>query len=48
VDSLASDTWIRVDGALRLAHEGDRTAFFVEADRLTVVPTPTTPYLTPT
>jgi uncharacterized repeat protein (TIGR03943 family) len=46
-DSLAADTWVKVEGALRVADERDRTAVFVEADRLTVVPAPATPYLTP-
>jgi uncharacterized repeat protein (TIGR03943 family) len=47
-DTLTADTWVQVEGALRLADDGGRVTAFVEADRLTVVPAPATPYLTPT
>jgi uncharacterized repeat protein (TIGR03943 family) len=46
-DTLAADTWVRVDGVLHFADDGARTSPFVEADRVTVVPVPTTPYLVP-
>ncbi len=46
-DALAADTWVRIDGVLRFADDGARTSPFVEADRVTVVPVPATPYLVP-
>jgi uncharacterized repeat protein (TIGR03943 family) len=45
--TLQPDTWIQVEGVLRLDESGPRTIPYVEADRLTVVPPPATPYLIP-
>jgi uncharacterized repeat protein (TIGR03943 family) len=47
-DALATDTWVRVEGALRLSSDRAPGTAYVEADRLTPVPVPDVPYLTPT
>ena len=46
-DALAADTWVQIEGVIRFAEGGSTPGVFVEADRLTVVPAPATPYLTP-
>lgn len=46
-DVLAADTWVRVNGVLRLAEGTGEATVYVEADQLTVVPAPSTPYLSP-
>lgn len=45
-DSLRLDTWVHVDGLLRLSD--DASAVYVDADRVQVVPEPASPYLTAT
>jgi uncharacterized membrane protein YcgQ (UPF0703/DUF1980 family) len=47
-DGLQPDTWVHVEGVLRIAESGSRPTAYVEADRLTVVPAPAVPYLVPT
>lgn len=46
-DTLAADTWVQVDGVLRRADKDADATVYVEADQLTVAPTPSTPYLSP-
>lgn len=45
---LQPDTWVHVEGVLRIDDSGPRPAAYVDADRLTVVPQPAVPYLIPT
>jgi uncharacterized repeat protein (TIGR03943 family) len=45
---LQPDTWVHVEGVLRIDDSGPRPAPYVDADRLTVVPQPAVPYLIPT
>jgi uncharacterized repeat protein (TIGR03943 family) len=47
-DGLQPDTWVKVDGVMRLDESGARPTPYVEASRLTVVPAPAIPYLVPT
>jgi uncharacterized repeat protein (TIGR03943 family) len=47
-DALQPDTWVQVEGVLRLDEGGSRLTPYVEASRLTIVPAPAIPYLTPT
>jgi uncharacterized repeat protein (TIGR03943 family) len=46
-DALQLDTWVRVEGVLRLDESGSRTTAYVEVGRLTIVPAPAVPYLAP-
>jgi uncharacterized repeat protein (TIGR03943 family) len=46
-DALQPDTWVHVEGVLRLDEGGSRVAPYVEASRLTIVPAPAVPYLSP-
>ena len=46
-DSLPADTWVQVDGVLRLDDAPGDAAVYVDADRLIVVPAPASPYLSP-
>jgi len=46
-DAMATDVWVRVEGVLRLTDDAGSPVPFVEADRLTPVPVPDVPYLTP-
>jgi uncharacterized repeat protein (TIGR03943 family) len=47
-DALQPDTWVHVEGVLRLDESGSRPTAYVDADRLTIVPAPAVPYLIPT
>ncbi len=47
-DALQPDTWVHVEGVLRIDERGPRVTAYVEADRLTIVPQPSVPYLIPT
>jgi uncharacterized repeat protein (TIGR03943 family) len=47
-DGLQPDTWVQVDGVMRLDESVPRPTPYVEASRLTVVPAPAIPYLVPT
>jgi putative membrane protein len=47
-DALQPDTWVHVEGVLRIDESGVRPTAYVEADRLTIVPAPAVPYLIPT
>ena len=47
-DALQPDTWVHVEGVLRIDESGSRPTAYVEADRLTIVPAPAVPYLIPT
>lgn len=47
-DGLQPDTWVHVEGVLRIDETDARPTAYVEADRLTIVPQPAVPYLLPT
>src|SRR5262249_60397754 len=42
-DALQPDTWVHVEGVLRIDDSGSRPTAYVEADRLTIVPQPAVP-----